>query len=150
MRGIFAGRHLEFLYSPERKRLLLDDIEQTGAADYLRLARLVYFGNVDLELVRGSGEARRRLAALPPGEPGFLDVFADNRELTEAAEDVQKYPRGHPNPNSLLRRQLTSLRARSYAAAAADRADYLTYVGQLVILLAGGSPVGRSPRWPKI
>lgn len=60
LRGEFAGREMEFQYGPERRRLVLDDVEQTGPAAYLRLARLVYFGNTDLELVRGGGEGRRR------------------------------------------------------------------------------------------
>ncbi len=87
---------------------------------------------------RASREARQRLASLPAGPSGFLDVFADDRELAEAAEEVQKFPRGYPDPHQPLPRPLTTLRARSYAAAAADRADYLTYVGQLIVLFAGG------------
>lgn len=60
LRGEFAGRTLEFQHGPERRRLVLDDVEQTGTAAYLRVARLVYFGNTDLDLVRGGGEGRRR------------------------------------------------------------------------------------------
>lgn len=65
LRGEFAGRRLEFQYGggseqPSRRRLVLDDVEQTTTADYLRVARLVYFGNTDLELVRGGSDGRRR------------------------------------------------------------------------------------------
>ena len=60
LRGEFAGRQMGFQYGPERRRLVLDDVEQSGPAAYLRVARLVYFGNLDLELVRGGGEGRRR------------------------------------------------------------------------------------------
>ena len=64
--GYFGARHLQFYLSRERKKLALDGVEQKTAREYLEIARLVYFGNRDIEIVRGSGEGRRR----------FLDFVA--------------------------------------------------------------------------
>lgn len=64
--GHFASRHLQFYFSPRRKKLALDSVEQKTAAEYLQIARVVYFSNTDIEMVRGSGEQRRK----------FLDFVA--------------------------------------------------------------------------
>ena len=61
-----SPRHMQFYLSRERKKLALDGVEQKTAREYLEIARLVYFGNRDIEIVRGSGEGRRR----------FLDFVA--------------------------------------------------------------------------
>ena len=61
-----GARHMQFYLSRERKKLALDGVEQKSAREYLEIARLVYFGNRDIEIVRGSGEGRRR----------FLDFVA--------------------------------------------------------------------------
>ena len=68
--GYFAERHLQFYFSRERKKLALDEVEQKSATEYLKLGRLVYFSNSDIEIVRGSGDVRRR----------FLDFIAAQRE----------------------------------------------------------------------
>jgi DNA replication and repair protein RecF len=64
--GYFGVRHLQFYFSRERKKLALDEVEQKSAREYLELGRVVYFANSDIELVRGSGDGRRR----------FLDFVA--------------------------------------------------------------------------
>lgn len=58
--GHARGRHLQFYYAPERRKLALDSVVQTGTADYLEVLRVVWFGNVDIDLVRGPAELRRR------------------------------------------------------------------------------------------
>ena len=64
--GHFDKRHLQFYFSRERKKLALDSVEQKSAGEYLQIARLVYFSNHDIEIVRGSAEKRRK----------FLDFVA--------------------------------------------------------------------------
>ncbi len=64
--GCFHRRHLQFYFGRERKKLVLDSVEQSRAAEYLQLARVVWFSNPDIEIVRGPGEHRRR----------FLDFVA--------------------------------------------------------------------------
>ncbi len=68
--GFFEARHMQFYFSRERKKLALDAVEQKSAVEYLKIARLVYFANSDIEIVRGAGDVRRR----------FLDFIATQRE----------------------------------------------------------------------
>ena len=64
--GFFNGAHLQFYYSTERKKLALDSVEQRTATEYLRLARVVWFSNTDVQIIRDGGDTRRR----------FLDFVA--------------------------------------------------------------------------
>jgi len=64
--GRIAGRHMQFYHAPERKKLALDGVTQTATTDYLEIARVVWFGNADIDLVRGPADIRRR----------FLDFVA--------------------------------------------------------------------------
>lgn len=68
--GYLGSRHLQFYFSDKRKKLALDEVEQKSAAEYLRIGRLVYFSNKDIDIARGSGEVRRR----------FLDFIAVQQE----------------------------------------------------------------------
>ncbi|MDQ2867641.1 MAG: DNA replication and repair protein RecF [Verrucomicrobiota bacterium] len=60
LRGQYDGHDLEFRYRPLRRSVKFDDAEQRALGEYLQLARVVSFANADIELVRGSSEARRR------------------------------------------------------------------------------------------
>ena len=51
---------LQFYYSTLRRKVAYDGIEQRDPAEYLQLLRVVSFANNDLDLIRGSGEIRRR------------------------------------------------------------------------------------------
>jgi len=59
-----SGRHeshlLEFRYTPLRRKISFDQVEQRTPDEYLRIARVVSFANTDIELVRGGSDARRR------------------------------------------------------------------------------------------
>jgi len=56
-----AEQHLlDFRYSPLRRKVAFDHVEQRTLNEYLRIARVVSFANADIELIRGSSEARRR------------------------------------------------------------------------------------------
>lgn len=90
--GYFAQRHLQFYLSRERKKLALDGVEQKTAREYLEIARLVYFGNRDIELVRGSGEGRRR----------FLDFVAAQLDGTYR-RTLRDYERALRSRNLLLK-----------------------------------------------
>ena len=90
--GFFAERHLQFYLSHERKKLALDGVEQKTARDYLEVARVVYFGNRDIELVRGTGEGRRR----------FLDFVAGQRAGAHR-RTLRDYERALRSRNLLLK-----------------------------------------------
>ncbi len=71
--GHWHERHLQFYYGRERKKLALDSVEQRTATEYLRLARVVWFSNQDIELIAGPAELRRRFLdfAAMQIEPGY-------------------------------------------------------------------------------
>src|SRR4051794_32084831 len=58
--GRIENHALDFRYSVLRRKVSLDQMEQRTLGEYLRLARVVSFANTDIELVRGSSDARRR------------------------------------------------------------------------------------------
>jgi DNA replication and repair protein RecF len=68
--GFHGARHMQFYYSPQRKKLALDGVEQTNAKEWLQIARVVWFGNDDIEVVRGASDKRRR----------FLDFIGMQRD----------------------------------------------------------------------
>jgi DNA replication and repair protein RecF len=90
--GYFGARRLQFYFSPGRKKLALDEVEQKSAHEYLQIGRLVYFANSDIEIVRGSGEVRRR----------FLDFVAAQREPTYR-KSLRDYERALRSRNLLLK-----------------------------------------------
>ncbi len=74
--GFFGARHLQFYFGTERKKLALDSVEQVNAKEWLQIARVVWFGNDDIEIVRGSAEKRRR----------FLDFTGIQRDAAYRPE----------------------------------------------------------------
>lgn len=58
--GHFAGAHLLLHYSQEGRELLLDSKPQARTDDYLDVARVAWFANTDLDLVRAGSPGRRR------------------------------------------------------------------------------------------
>ncbi len=92
LQGRWETRQLQFYFNPERRKLALDGVEQSGTAEYLRIARLVYFSNTDLELVRGPADARRR----------FLDFLGSQIEPLYRA-NLRAYERALRSRNRLLK-----------------------------------------------
>ncbi|MGB8166620.1 MAG: DNA replication and repair protein RecF [Chthoniobacteraceae bacterium] len=90
--GYFGPRHLQFYFSRERKKLALDDVEQKTAREYLDVGRVVWFSNADIDIVRGSGEGRRR----------FLDFVAAQRDGTYR-KALRDYERALRSRNLLLK-----------------------------------------------
>jgi len=79
--GYAHDAHLQFYFSPSRKKLALDSVEQKSAADYLGVGRVVIFSNDDIQLLRGGADGRRK----------FLDflgvqIFPDYRRTLRAYE----------------------------------------------------------------
>lgn len=78
--GYVGPRHLQFYFSKQRKKLALDSVEQTSALQFLEIARVVWFSNQDIELVRGAADRRRRFldfvaAQIDPGYRRQLHAF---------------------------------------------------------------------------
>lgn len=92
--GHYAGFHLQFYFSRERKKLALDSVAQSNAQEYLQVARLVYFSNQDMDLVRGSGEGRRK----------FMDFVAAQMDPVFRKE-LRNYEKALRSRNLLLKQQ---------------------------------------------
>jgi DNA replication and repair protein RecF len=90
--GYFGPRHLQFYFSRERKKLALDEVEQKTAKEYLEIARVIWFSNGDIEIVRGSADSRRR----------FLDFVAAQRE-SGYRKSLRDYERSLRSRNLLLK-----------------------------------------------
>ena len=71
VRGRFEEHELEFRYRALRREVRFDGFEQRTLGEYLRLGRVVSLANVDIELVRGGSDARRRYL-------DFLGLQIDN------------------------------------------------------------------------
>ncbi|MGZ5537810.1 MAG: DNA replication/repair protein RecF [Chthoniobacterales bacterium] len=90
--GQWDDHRMEFRYSLLRRKLIFDDAEQNSANEYLRLARVVSFANTDIDLVRGSSEARRR----------FLDFLGSQIE-PRYRPTLRSYERALRSRNALLK-----------------------------------------------
>ena len=92
VQGVYGTAQMQYYFSLTRRKLVLDGQEQTGTKDYLRVARLVYFSNTDLELVRGGAEPRRR----------FLDFVGTQIEPLYRT-NLRAYERALRSRNRLLK-----------------------------------------------
>ena len=88
----FSGIHLLLHYSRDGRELVLDSKPQTRTDDYLDVARVAWFANTDLELVRGGGSVRRR----------FLD-FLGMQCVPGYRKSLCAYERALRSRNSLLK-----------------------------------------------
>ena len=92
VQGDFGTSRMQFYFSPERKKLVLDGVEQSGTSQYLKVAKLVYFGNTDLDLIRGPAEGRRK----------FLDFLGGQIEPLYRA-NLRAYEKALRSRNRLLK-----------------------------------------------
>ncbi len=117
--ALYDDYHLQFYYSASRRKLALDAVEQKSPDSYLDVAKVVYFANSDIGLIRGTGDTRRR----------FLDfvgsqLFKNYREILRSYEKalhsrnrylkmIPARPRevkAYSKPLLLFGHQLTALR----------------------------------------
>jgi DNA replication and repair protein RecF len=123
--GMVDDRHMQFYYSPKRRKLALDSVEQKDAHEYLQVARLVFFANTDIDLVRGTGEERRR----------FLD-FLGSQFFRDYRSILRSYDKALRSRNAYLK--MTPARPREVAAYTKPLIDFGQQLTQL-----RGSLVGR-------
>jgi DNA replication and repair protein RecF len=83
---------LEFRYSPLRRKITFDHVEQRSLDEYLRVARVVSFANTDIELLRGGSETRRR----------YLDFLAAQIN-SSYRPTLRAYERALRSRNALLK-----------------------------------------------
>lgn len=90
--GHCGGAHLTCRYAGEGRTIALDSKPQGRTDDYLDVARVAWFANTDLELVRGSGSVRRR----------FLD-FLGTQCVAGYRKSLRAYERALRSRNALLK-----------------------------------------------
>jgi DNA replication and repair protein RecF len=90
--GLVDRSHLQFYYSAKRRKLALDSVEQKDPQRYLEVARLVFFGCSDIDLVRGAAEERRR----------FLD-FLGSQLLPTYRKILRSYEKAVRSRNAYLK-----------------------------------------------
>lgn len=123
--GKWAGSHGRYLYSKGKRQLFLDAVEQKRANEYLALARVVWFGNDDLDLIRGGSEGRRR----------FLDfAIAQIRPAHRAR--LRAYEKALRSRNALLknggaRREIAAFDEGLIASGEAVRAARRVFIEEL-------------------
>ncbi len=100
-----SGRHadhlLEFRYSPLRRKVAFDHVEQRTLDEYLRVARVVSFANTDIELVRGGSETRRRYLDFLAAQidPLYRPTLRAYERALRSRNALLKSP--HPRPREL-------------------------------------------------
>ena len=90
--GFVSDYHLQFYYSASRRKLALDAVVQKSSRTYLEVAKVVYFANSDIGLIRGTGDIRRR----------FLD-FVGNQLFKNYREILRSYEKALHSRNYYLK-----------------------------------------------
>ncbi|MEI7958806.1 MAG: DNA replication and repair protein RecF [Verrucomicrobiota bacterium] len=92
--GFYSGNHLQFYFSPRRKKLALDSVEQRTAAEYLQIGRVVWFSNGDIALVRGAADERRRYLDFVATQldPGYRRHLRDYEKALRSRNRLLKMP----------------------------------------------------------
>ena len=88
----YSGAHLVLHYSHAGRDILLDSKPQARTDDYLDVARVSWFANTDLELVRGGGSVRRR----------YLD-FLGVQCVSGYRKSLRSYEKALRSRNALLK-----------------------------------------------
>jgi len=110
-----GGSHLHFRYEPPKRALALDSVAQSGSADYLRVARVAWFSNDDMEIVRGSASKRRRA----------MDFLCSQLEPLYLRH-LRAYDRALRSRNALLKDSRPRREIEAFDAPLADHGDFLT------------------------
>ncbi len=92
---------LEFRYSPLRRKVAFDHVEQRTLDEYLRVARVVSFANTDIELVRGGSETRRRYLDFLAAQidPLYRPTLRAYERALRSRNALLKSP--HPRPREI-------------------------------------------------
>ncbi len=90
--GHFGDTRLHYRHSAEGRAIYLDSKLQQKSTDYLSTARITWFSNADLDLVKGSGSARRR----------YLD-FLGTQSVPGYRKALRDYERALRSRNALLK-----------------------------------------------
>lgn len=107
--------HLHFRYEPPKRRIAVDSVEQSGPADFLAVAKVAWFANDDLEIIRGPGARRRATVdfVCAQTEPNYL-------------KNLRTYDRALRSRNALLRDRRPRREIDAFDPVLAESGDILT------------------------
>lgn len=111
----FTDAHLHFRYEPPKRMLALDSVLQAGTTDYLAVARVAWFSNDDMEIIRGSAAKRRRAL-------DFLCCQLDSVYLRH----LRAYDRALRSRNALLKDARPHREIEAFDSILAEHGDHLT------------------------
>jgi DNA replication and repair protein RecF len=99
--GRIDSHLLEFHYSPLRRKVAFDQVDQRTLEEYLRVARVVSFANTDIELVRGGSEVRRRYLDFLAAQinPHYRPTLRSYDRALRSRNALLKSP--HPRPREI-------------------------------------------------
>ncbi len=109
--------HLHLRFEPPKRTLAIDSVEQSGNASYLRAARVAWFANDDLDIVRGPGAKRRR----------YLDFICSQLDPLYARR-LRAYERALRSRNALLKDARPRREIEAFDSPLIDAGDCLTNV----------------------
>jgi len=112
--GHCAGTHLVCRHASGERAIALDSKPQSRTDDYLGVARVAWFANTDLELVRGGGGGRRR----------YLD-FLGSQCLPGYRKSLRDYERALRSRNSLLKDRRPRREIGAFDRPLAEAGDFL-------------------------
>ena len=125
--GRWDDHLLRFRYSPMRRQLEFDQVEQRRTGDYLCLARVVSLANSDIEIVRGGSENRRRYLDFLGAqiEPRYRPALRAYERALRARNALLKSPQARPREIAAYDEPLIS-HGRSLMAMRAELVGELT------------------------
>jgi DNA replication and repair protein RecF len=112
LEGVVLETRLSLSCTPPLRLLKLDGVAQSTTSDYLSIARIVWFGSEDLNLVSGSAERRRKL----------LDS-AGLQLKGNYGRDLKIYDRSLRSRNLLLREERPDREVAAYNIPLAESGD---------------------------
>jgi DNA replication and repair protein RecF len=112
--GHFADTRLQYRHTPEGRAIFLDSKLQQKSTDYLSIARITWFSNTDLDLVKGSSSSRRR----------YLD-FLGTQSVPGYRKALRDYERALRSRNSLLKDGRPRLEIAAFDPPLLEAGDFL-------------------------
>jgi len=113
--GRIHDRHLRFQWGQGGRKVELDSVVQPTSSEYLGVAKVSWFSNDDMELLRGGGGPRRRFLDFLGAQtvPGYLTTLRD-------------YDRALRSRNLLLRQGASWAQIEAYHQPMGRLGDFLT------------------------
>ena len=120
--GRIHDTHLQYRLAEGTREILLDSKPQTKSDDYLSVARVCWFANSDLELVKGSGSSRRR----------FLD-FLGTQSLPGYRKSLRDYERALRSRNALLKEGRPRREIAAFDAPLLEAGEFLLHARRSLV-----------------